>query len=120
MRRRTLEVLRNLLIPQSDITLVVVDNGAELCVAAQVVHELVHTLDAVNEVDDNLLGALLIERNRNIVDRLAEDGWETRLHCGMREAVLMVATVRSVRIVSSVFGMGVGRAHGQGGLLGSI
>ena len=58
-------------------------------------HELVHTLYAVDEVDDNLLRTLLVERNRNIVDRLAKDGREARLHGCMSETVLMVATVRS-------------------------
>ena len=51
----TLKILCNLLIPESHISLVVVNDGSQLGVSAEVNHEIIHALNALNEVNDFVL-----------------------------------------------------------------
>jgi hypothetical protein len=60
MSGRTLKVLGNLLVPQGDVRLTVVDDRSELLVTRQVLHKNIHTFDTLDQIDDPLLGGLLI------------------------------------------------------------
>lgn len=90
----TLEVFGDLLVPEGYIALAIVDNGTEDGFASEVSHEVLHALDAVNEVDHLIFVRLLVERADSVVHRLTEDGRQTDAHRGMCERVLMVAAVR--------------------------
>jgi hypothetical protein len=80
-----LEIFCNLLVPEGDVGLVVVDDGSELVILAEVDHEICHALCAGDEVDDFLLAGLLVEGAGGVLDCLAEDGGQTGLHGGMGE-----------------------------------
>jgi hypothetical protein len=45
---RTLEEFGDFLIPQRDVSFVVVDDGPQLCIATEVGHEVAHTFDALS------------------------------------------------------------------------
>jgi hypothetical protein len=94
-----LEVFSNLLIPESDVGLVVVDDGSELFIAAEIVHERFHALYALDEIDDLLFIRLFVEGAGSVFDSLAEDGWKTRLHSCMGEGIFMIATICGPRRV---------------------
>lgn len=77
------EELGNLLVPERDVSGTVVDDRAQLAVALEIAHEVLETVDTVDEVDDALLLGLLVERLPDIVDGLAEDGRETDTHSSL-------------------------------------
>ena len=64
----TQEIFGDLLVPERDISLVIVHDGTQFCVAGKVGHELVHALDAL---DDRLaLRTFLDGRELIVVDWL--------------------------------------------------
>jgi hypothetical protein len=71
------------LVPESDISRTVVNDRSELAVALQVAHQVLHSVDTVDEVDNTVLVVLLVERLPDIVDGLAENGGESYTHRGL-------------------------------------
>jgi hypothetical protein len=59
-----LEVLCDLLVPERNISGAVVDNGSELGVFGQVVHEVFHSVNAGNEVRNAVFIGLETERSK--------------------------------------------------------
>lgn len=68
------------LVPERNVAGAIVLDRAELGVFVQVVHELLHALDAPDEVDNALLVVLLVERDVDVVDGLCENGREADAH----------------------------------------
>ena len=89
-----LEILGDLLVPERDISLVIVHDGTQFCVAGKVGHELVHALDALDEIDNLVFLRLLVQGANSVVDSLAENRRQAHSHSRMCEGVLVVATVR--------------------------
>jgi len=58
----TLEVFSNFFIPEGDVAFTIVDDWPKLGIPTQVGHEGVHSFKTLDEVDDAILGGLLIER----------------------------------------------------------
>ena len=96
------EVARDRLVPQRHVALVVVDDRAQLLVRLQLAHQAGHALDALEQVDNDLLAPLLIQRLVHVLDGLAEDRRKTLAHRFVRERVLVVAAVRGPRRVVRV------------------
>lgn len=57
-----LEELCDLLVPKSDIALVVVDNRAQFLIRSEVFHQGVHSLEAFVQVEDEIFGRLEWDR----------------------------------------------------------
>lgn len=93
----TLKVFRNLLVPEGDVGFTVVDDRPKLGITAQVGHEGVHSFETLDEVDDAVLGRLLVESARSIVDCLSQYGWEADAHGCMGKGVFVIATIRGPR-----------------------
>ncbi len=74
------EELGNLLVPEGDVSLAIVNDGTKLGVLLQILHEGVHAFDALCEVEDLFFLVLLIEGLDDIVDSLAENGRQTLAH----------------------------------------
>jgi hypothetical protein len=53
-----LEILCDLLVPQRNVPSSVIDDRPELGVALKVVHQVLHAVDAVDQVDDAVLFSL--------------------------------------------------------------
>lgn len=79
----TLEVFCDFLIPQSDVSLAIINDGSQFGISGQVVHENVHTFAALDEIDNLLLVILLVEGTDSVVDGLAENGGQTVAHSGV-------------------------------------
>lgn len=84
----------NLLVPERDVSFTIVDDGTQDLVGLQVSHERVHTLDAVVQVDDALLGVLLVERLDRIEDGLVQDRGQALAHGLVGKGEGMVASER--------------------------
>lgn len=78
------EEARNLLVPQRNIPGAIVNDGTELGVVLEVVHQVFEAVNAVDEVDDALFVGFLVEGLPDVVDRLGEDGGETDTHGGLQ------------------------------------
>jgi hypothetical protein len=76
----TLEVFGDFFVPERDVGFAVVDDWPKLCIPAQVGHERVHSFKTLYEVNDAVLGGLLIESARSIVDCLSQYGWKANTH----------------------------------------
>lgn len=57
----TLEVFGNFFIPEGNVAFTIIDDWPKLGIPAQVGHERVHSFKTLDEVDDAILGRLLIE-----------------------------------------------------------
>lgn len=89
----TLEVLCNLLVPESDIRFVVVDNRTKFCIATEVRHEIAHTVDTLGKVDNAFLRGFCVERSDSVFDSFPQNCWETGLHSRMCERVFVITTI---------------------------
>jgi hypothetical protein len=69
----TLKVFCNFLVPQSDISLCIVNNGSQFCIATEVDHKISHTLNTAEKVDDSVLGGLLVESAGSVLYSLPEN-----------------------------------------------
>lgn len=87
----TLEVFSNFFVPEGDVAFTVVDDWPKLGISAQVGHEGVHSIKTLDEVYDAVLGGLLIESARSIVDCLAQYGWKANAHGCVGKGVLVIA-----------------------------
>lgn len=76
----TLEVFGDFFVPERDVGFTVVDDRPKLGIPAQVCHERIHSFKTLYEVNDAVLGGLLIESARSIVDCLSQYGWKANAH----------------------------------------
>lgn len=90
----TLEEFGNLFIPEGDVAFTVVDDWPKLGITAQVGHEGVHSFKTLDEVDDAVLGRLLVESARSIVDCLSQYGWKANAHGCVGKGVFVIAPKR--------------------------
>lgn len=88
----TLEVLGDFLVPEGNVGFVVVDDWSKLGIPAEVGHKGVHSFKRMNEVDDAVLGRLLVEGARGIVDCLSQYGGKANTHRCVGEGIFMIAT----------------------------
>ena len=88
-----MEVFCDFLVPKGNVTFTVINDGSEFSVSTEVCHESVHAVDACDEIEDEMLGGLLVLSFYDVVDCLAEDGGETVAHGSVSKGILMVATV---------------------------
>lgn len=98
----TLEIFCNLLIPQSDITLAVIDDRTKLRVPTEIRHKSLHPLYALNEVGDLLFVVLFIQSSGGVLDCLSENRRQPNPHGRMSKRILMVSSVRRPRWVVRV------------------
>jgi hypothetical protein len=96
-KERTLEIFCNFLVPHCDVCFAIVDERPQQGIVAEVGHEDTHALDALNEVEDELLGRLFVEGAGGVLDGLSEDGGEANAHGCMGERVLMVTAISGPR-----------------------
>jgi hypothetical protein len=105
------------LVPESDISSTVIDDGPQLAVLLEIVHESLQSVDTVDEIEDSLFVVLLVQSLPDIIDGFAENGGKSDTHGSldisvlsenitggetrMSKGVLMVASVcRSVGVAS--------------------
>lgn len=113
----TLEEPRNLLVPECDVSFTIVLDDSQRGIGMQVVHELCHSLDAMQEVGNLSLFVLLVECLHSIVNGFSEDGGETLSHGLVGKGILMVSSVGGPRWVVGIHtrrGPLVGLIRGSG------
>ena len=90
-RAQTEKILRDLFVPQCHVCLAIIDDGSQLGMLLQLDLQLLHPLDALDQVHNAVLGRLLVETGDDVLDRLSEDGGQTMAHGGIGERVSVVA-----------------------------
>lgn len=98
----TLKIFGDFFVPKGNISLVVVDDWAQLGVSTQVGHEFAHALDTLDEVYDFLFQRLIVEGSSRVLDGLSKDSGQPRLHSGMSERILMISAVRWPRRIVGI------------------
>jgi hypothetical protein len=101
------------LVPESDISSTVIDDGPQLAVLLEIVHECLQSVNTVDKVNNSLFVMFLVQGLPDIVDGFTENGRESDTHSSLlvsgvdrkveatyvSEGVLMVSSVcRSVRV----------------------
>ena len=68
------------LVPESDISGTIIDNGPQLAVLLKIVHESLQSVDTVDKVEHSLLIVFLVQGLPNIVDGFTENGGKPDTH----------------------------------------
>ena len=68
------------LVPESDISGTIIDNGPQLAVLLKIVHESLQSVDTVDEIDNSLFVVLLVQSLPDIVDGFTENGGKSDTH----------------------------------------
>jgi hypothetical protein len=100
--KNTLKIFGDFFIPKGNVSLVVVDDWAQLGVSTQVGHEFAHAIDTLDEIYDFLFRRLIVEGSSRVLNGLPEDSGQPRLHSGMSERILMISAVRWPRRIVGV------------------
>ena len=66
--------LKAYLVPESDISSPIINDGPELAILLQVVHQGLQSMDTVDEIGNPFLVVFLVQSLPDIVNGLAENG----------------------------------------------
>ena len=78
------------LVPESDISSTVIDNGPQLAVLLEIVHESLQSVDTIDKVDNSLFVVFLIQGLPDIVDGFTENGGKSDTHGSLDVSVFVV------------------------------
>ena len=98
------------LVPESNISRTIVDDRSELGVALQVAHEIFHSVDTVDEIDDSLLFRFLVKSLPDVIDGLAENGRKSGTHRGLGVSATRNSDGKNLRGQTStrgILGLGI-------------
>jgi hypothetical protein len=68
------------LVPESDISSTIIDDGPQLAVLLEIVHKSLQSVDTVDKVDDSLFVVLLVQGLPDVVDGFTKNGRESDTH----------------------------------------
>jgi hypothetical protein len=68
------------LVPKSDISSTIINDGPQLAVLLEIVHESLQSVDTVDEIGNSLFVVFLVQGLPDIVDGFTENGRESLTH----------------------------------------
>ena len=107
------------LVPKSDISSTIIDDGPQFAVLLEIVHESLQSVDTVDEVDNSLFVVLLVQSLPDIVDGFTENGRESDTHGSLDVSVFVIndgsMNLHERRSTHGILGLWVsrGRIYGR-------